>query len=350
MTTTGRSVLSISVLCAACAVGCAPPSEEERPGTAKSAVLEGVEDDGHDAVIAIFVAPTSEMPMGGFCTGTFIAPNVVLTARHCLQAQGPAICEDLSKTLKADRVKAPVAADKVSVVIAKNAYDAQQRPVDPRPVKQIVVPPEEDLLLCGHDIALLVMEQAAPVTPAAPALGGPPVVGAKHTAVGYGYLRPSTGDGVRRSRSDLAVASVGEERTMGDLVSVANEWRADLGGCGGDSGGPAFDESGAVIGVHSRSQGCRNVTYTRIDPFAPWLRSAVHAATTAAGVPAPGWTEGGAPAAGDPAPTPPPRKAEAPAADEGSSGCAQAPASRGSSAWPLLVAAFAFLRRRSRAA
>lgn len=336
--TTGRC---LSILSAVGALACAPAVDGEQTGTARSAVYEGVEDEAHDAVIAIFVAPTNEMPMGGFCTGTFVATNVVLTARHCLQAPGPAICEDVSKTLKADRVKPPVAADKVSVVIATKAYDAQERPVDPRAVKAVVVPPDADALLCGHDIALLVMDEAAPVDAAEPALTGPPVVGAKHTAVGYGYVKPPTGDGVRRSRSDLAVASVGEERTMGDLVSVANEWRADLGGCGGDSGGPAFDTSGKLIGVHSRSQGCRNVTYTRIDPFADWLRTAVRSATTTAGLPAPGWTEGA------PAPTPV-TPAPAPPANEESAGCAQSPSRAESGAWPLLLAAVVFLRRRSR--
>ncbi|MDB4997114.1 MAG: hypothetical protein JWM74_4546, partial [Myxococcaceae bacterium] len=72
------------------ALGCAsgdPPAAGENVGSATSdgfaaevlEIVPGVPDRGRDpAVVAIDVGGE------GLCTGTLIAPNVVLTARHCV--------------------------------------------------------------------------------------------------------------------------------------------------------------------------------------------------------------------------------------------------------------------------
>jgi hypothetical protein len=58
--------------------------------------------------------------------------------------------------------------------------------------------------------------------------------------------------GLRRSRSDVVVESVGAVNEDGRVKSTATEWVADIGPCGGDSGSPALDGAGLLIGIMSR--------------------------------------------------------------------------------------------------
>jgi hypothetical protein len=60
----------------------------------------------------------------------------------------------------------------------------------------------------------------------------------------------------------------------------ANEWVGPGGACSGDSGGPAIDAEGRVIGVLSRGKdGCLSPVYANVFDYADWLRG--HALTAA---------------------------------------------------------------------
>lgn len=279
-----RSILSCLLVTTAAACTSAEP-DHETTGAASSAVLGGAPDTAYAGAVAIFVRPGNEFPDGLFCTGALVAPNVVLTARHCvspIDVVGEPRCED-SADGTATRPKDPVAAKSVVVVAEPNAYDENDRPASPRTVERIeILPDSTGEILCGHDLALLVLAKPVETTALlSPRLEGPPTVGTKFTAVGYGVdgTKPDS-SGIRRSRSGLTVIAVGEVRTSGRLRSTANDWRADMGPCGGDSGSPAIDESGALIGVMSRgpSTRCEGMTYTRVDRFAEWLKTTVREA------------------------------------------------------------------------
>lgn len=61
--------------------------------------------------------------------------------------------------------------------------------------------------------------------------------------------------------------------------------------CSGDSGGPALDLGGVIIGVASASGvGCTASYYNRVDPHGAFLRKTVRDETGAAGIAAPPWT------------------------------------------------------------
>ncbi len=71
------------------------------------------------------------------------------------------------------------------------------------------------------------------------------------------------------------------------------EWRGDHGICNGDSGGPAIDGDGFVIGVTSRGpMGCDNPIYGSLLGHADWIREAGHRAALDGAYAEPDWVRG----------------------------------------------------------
>ena len=114
------------------------------------------------------------------------------------------------------------------------------------------------------DVALLKLEQPLPadIVPAALAPATPVAPGDRFVIAGYGGTSPGSeaGNGVPRAAALVATGKPGNLQIR--LVDPATrDARPGLGACTGDSGGPAFVESGgtfAVIGVVSWALGAAN--------------------------------------------------------------------------------------------
>jgi hypothetical protein len=85
-----------------------------------------------------------------------------------------------------------------------------------------------------------------------------------------------------------------------EIVTDAEWVSADAGVCSGDSGGPALDAEGRVIGVASRGgEECRATVYGDVATWSDFLiETAAHAADVG-GYPAPIWTSGSSEAPAD---------------------------------------------------
>lgn len=176
---------------------------------------------------------------GNFCSGTTIAPDIVLTAAHCVQ-------------------------NGATYKIVE--YDAQRTP-RLRDIAQIATHPQFSLqTLLGHrataDVALLRL--ASPLAAARqPPLVGAPLVpispGGRFTVAGIGVTVRGDGKsgGVVRAANLVATGRPGNLQIR--LVDPAGEGRREgLGACTGDSGGPVFEDQqgrAVVIGVVSWSTG-----------------------------------------------------------------------------------------------
>ncbi len=266
-------------------------AKAERLGSQSSAIQGGETDTNAAHNFAVGVANR----LGGVCSGTLIAPNLVLTARHCVippQASESVTCADV--------FAANVAPASLFITTEPNLYKAKAYYA----ATAIITP--ESTAFCGNDIALVILEKNVPASEAQPAT---PVVqfrmtdkrlGGSITAMGYGITNPSAEDsGQRRIRQNIPLLCIPGSRDMdckGELAKYSNdpaEFVTEGFVCSGDSGSGAFDQnsfdtaSPYVLGALSRGpqtkDKCLAAIYSRTDMHSQLIIGAADKAATQGG-------------------------------------------------------------------
>jgi MYXO-CTERM domain-containing protein len=201
----------------------------------------------------------------GMCTGSLIAPNLVLTAQHCVAETFQQV--DCANSRFGDVYPSSGFYVTTSAQISRGARYYG--------VRRIAVPAER-AITCGHDIALLILQDHVPSSeaePLIPRLDELPFRGERFTAVGYGHTGNNEGAGQRRRIENRQVLCAGSECPLitGNQVTAA-EFVGDDGTCQGDSGGPALDTEGRVLGALSRGGGvCQSPAYSSVYAWADWI-------------------------------------------------------------------------------
>jgi hypothetical protein len=252
--------------------------------TALGAIEGGVVDENNTSVMGVF-----SQSSGGSCSGTLIAPNLFLTAQHCV-AEVPTSFVICGRTQFGSVYPASgfVATTNVSLFAGfRDGYSGSE----------VYIPPG-DRDLCGQDIALIILDGNVPESetiPYVPRIDEPVSQGEEYVAVGYGQTASGGGAGTRRIIENRFVQCNGEEcDPFGSGQVQFGEWVGSDGTCQGDSGGPALDDQLRVIGVLSRgADGCRSSTYTGIAENADWLREVGRIAAERGGYTAPLWVTQG---------------------------------------------------------
>ena len=204
--------------------------------------------------LAIGYLYTPGNPSNPFCTGTLVAPRVVVTAAHCTRGQGP---ESLAFGIGIDPAD----------------------PVGLFPLVQVAEYGDTDidaalLFLEGDAVAQVPEVEPLPVNRASlDGADGESLLGRQVEVAGYGQ----TGD----ASTGRFFASVRLVEIDPEFVVVDGEGLQGL--CFGDSGGPIITMNAAgapvILGVeHGGDDSCVGRDYlTRLDPLGDWLEAAVAA-------------------------------------------------------------------------
>jgi hypothetical protein len=177
---------------------------------------------------------------GNVCSGALIAPNVVLTAGHCIAPQ-----------------------------TSYRVLDYATQPPRLLTAQKVARHPLFNLqTMLAHrataDVALLLLPAAVPSK--TPALLGTPrspvAPGARFTIAGIGVTISGGDEGIGTIRAASLVATGQPNGLQIRLVDPAtNNTRNGLGACTGDSGAPVFEDQGeraVIVGVVSWSTGANN--------------------------------------------------------------------------------------------
>ncbi len=216
-----------------------------------------------------------------------MAPNLVLTAQHCVA--------DTSKFVDCPTsvFGAVAAASRVKVTTSASIWSGDADWFD---AIEVMLPPGAPAV-CGRDMALVVLaapidrHRAVPIPPrldASPGSRG----GLRRHRLWHHRRRHRRRRRAAAARTLLRVVCVGGACTSRQVED--DEWRGDHGICNGDSGGPAIDSRGFVIGVTSRGPAsCEAPIYGGLVGHAPWLRASAQRAAHDGAYAHPAWAGGG---------------------------------------------------------
>lgn len=236
------------------------------------------------------------------CTGSLLAPKLVLTARHCVaKTAESAACDEQGNPIGSGGVSGDNDPSTLYVFTGTKLPFGQSHVTPAATGAQIV--DDGSTNLCNHDIALLVLDKEIIDMPIIPVRVDSDVQeGELVTSVGWGVTDKESTPSVRQQRAEVAIKVVGPAKSSGFPVPP-NEFEVGESICSGDSGGPAIADTGAVVGIVSRggngqqpdqnnpSATCVGTSasnlYTKLSPFKDLLLQAYDAAG------AEPWFEGG---------------------------------------------------------
>jgi hypothetical protein len=261
-------------------------------GQARQAIIGGALDQDTSGVVGLAL-DLGAKGAAGHCSGTLIAPNLVLTARHCVAFTDESSDGGVVKCDSAHFNDPLPAHTLLASPAAVRPTDAN----DPSYVRGREIRTLSDSEVCGYDMALIILEDniGGAIQTIEPRLAQAPAERETFSTVGYGLtiVGDPSSDGTRqRAEGSIVRCSREDCVTLSDGSIRDSEWASvDAPICSGDSGGPALDDRGRVFGVASRGDvGCEIAVYGDVAMWAPFIQDTAIEAANLGGYTAPTWT------------------------------------------------------------
>lgn len=307
--------LVVGTLAALPACASDPGPEAPRVGTTTHAIQGGTPDSSNQYTFNVGVCAGGRGNCRGVCSGTLITPNLVLTARHCVDN-----APDQIDCTSGEGFGGQTTATSQMFVTTYNQMVGQSTQ-GWHSVKQILRPSVN--APCGADIALLVLnDRATEADVAVPAVQSAmwdrSRYGAVIQAIGYGVTSFGGNDsGSRRYRTDVPILCIpgspnNNYRESCPTSFPENEFIGGDGVCPGDSGSGAMDQAslatgtpialGVVVRTSQDGANCKGSAITRVDKWRDFIVAGARTASANWSLyPEPSWT-----ALVAPPPVPPP--------------------------------------------
>ena len=293
--------------------GCGSTGAPERTGETEDRIQGGTVDQTHGYAVGLCIG-NGPGQCNYLCSGALIAPNLVVSARHCVSS----VPNSMAVNCATDHFGG---ANGAQVWITTN-YQLLQSTRGWHQVKKMNFPTNS--AVCGNDISLLILADNVPASEASPITPGVQYPMTDHvrystsvTAIGYGntqvFANPSNSDaGTRHIRQDINIVCIPGDALLdcgnldaGNAGLTANEFYSGDGTCEGDSGSSAYEQTTFTksemggprpvsFGVLSRGgqyqTTCSGGIYTRLDKWRDLVVNAVKEAAPLGGYALPAWT------------------------------------------------------------
>jgi hypothetical protein len=286
--------------------GCGTSKSGQAVGVTTAAIQGGTTAP----TLSYSVAISTGGPGGNYtCSGTLLAPNLVISARHCF-FQAPTLPISCAANPQFGPERNPA-----------NDFWVTTNPTDVssgtgwHQGAGFYAP--DTSTLCGADIALLLLsdnisrEEAVSATPAIKGeLTDASLYSTTIAQVGYGESGPMGMTGTRRLLQAIPMTCLPGDSSPAvtaacpsevGTIMVQQEFLTSGGGCPGDSGDGAFDQAAfdaqrpLLLGVQSRAQTtCEGNVFERLDAWEAFIASAGASAAMAGGYDPDSWAQAGA--------------------------------------------------------
>lgn len=299
----GTAALMAVVLAAGCSSGDGASSQQVQP------VQGGQVDTTHDFAVGVCVG-NGPGQCQLLCSGALIAPNLVMTARHCVDQSPQQIDCTSASTVFGSQYAGP------SAFWITTYYQMFQSTQGWHQAKQIYTTPGTKV--CGNDMALIELANNVSQAEAGGSFVTPVVqysmtdhtrYSTTVTAIGYGDTSATTQDaGTRHILQSISLVCIPGDPVIdcGQQSQIAaNEFVSGDSTCEGDSGSSAYEQKNfnknvpVSFGVLSRggSSGstCVEPIYTRTDAWKDFIVQTALTAASDGNYTAPSWTSAAPP-------------------------------------------------------
>jgi MYXO-CTERM domain-containing protein len=303
------SALAVAILSI---VGCGSSgaAPTEKVGQSENAIQGGMTDTTHTFAVAMCIGAAGG-PMNGqncqaLCSGALIAPNLVISARHCVDTVSSDTVDCSSDTFGSQLFP-------TSEFYITSDYEIFDPAAKWYQAAQIITPTPTSF--CGNDLSLIILSSNVPSsevpTLVVPEIWYPvdsPMYSGTETAIGFGLDAPDDeySAGTRRYLEDIPIECVPNDpeaslacAPVAESGIATNEFEAGNGPCEGDSGSSAYEQTafnaGTFLSLGVLSRGgvsgdmCVGSVYTQLNAWQSLIVSTAETAASMGGYPVPTW-------------------------------------------------------------